>query len=115
MAPYCWSRPEVGGSFAGLAATPWAWSLSPSSTVVAGANVVFGDRFANPCERGAFELGAPTFPPESEKGQAVRAENYSGFVRYFVAQDAKFEPLKFSAEKFRDRLLELSQLFDATR
>jgi feruloyl esterase len=57
---------------------------------------------------------APTFPPESEKGQAVRAENYSGFVRYFVAQDAKFEPLKFSAEKFRDRLLELSQLFDAT-
>ena len=56
----------------------------------------------------------PKFPLDSEKGQSVRAVNYSGFVRYFVAQDAKFDPLAFSAEKFRERLLALSRLFDAT-
>lgn len=56
----------------------------------------------------------PRYPSESEKGEAVRWGNYSGFVRYYVAQDAKFNPLKFSATNFAPRLMEISQLFDAT-
>jgi hypothetical protein len=56
----------------------------------------------------------PRYPSDSEKGQAVRWGNYSGFVRYFVAQDAKFDPLTFSAKNFAPRLMEISQLFDAT-
>ncbi len=56
----------------------------------------------------------PKWPPEAEKGQAVRWVNYSGFVRYYVAQDANFNPLSFSPEKFRARLMEISQRFDAT-
>lgn len=56
----------------------------------------------------------PSFPSDSEKGQAVRWTNYSGFVRYFVAQDATYNPLNFSAKKFASRLMEISQLFDAT-
>lgn len=56
----------------------------------------------------------PHFPGDSEKGQAVRWTNYSGFVRYFVVQDAKYNPLEFSAKAFAPRLMEISQLFDAT-
>jgi tannase/feruloyl esterase len=56
----------------------------------------------------------PKFPLESEKGQSVRWVNYSGFVRYYVAQDAKFNPLTFSPERFRARLMEISDLFDTT-
>lgn len=56
----------------------------------------------------------PKFPLDSGKGQSVRWVNYSGYARYYVAQDAKFNPLTFSPEKYRARLTELSDLFDTT-
>jgi hypothetical protein len=56
----------------------------------------------------------PQFPLDSEKGQSVRWINYSGFVRYYIAQDPKFNPLTFSPGQFSARLMEISQLFDTT-
>jgi hypothetical protein len=56
----------------------------------------------------------PPFPLEIIKGQSVRWANFSGFIRYYVAQDAKFNPLTFSPERFRARLMEISDLFDTT-
>jgi hypothetical protein len=36
------------------------------------------------------------------------------FVRFFVARDATFDPDRLDPEKFRDRLLQLSDLLDST-
>ena len=56
----------------------------------------------------------PHFPLVSEKVQSVAWANSNSFVRYYIARDAKFNPLQFSAEKSSGRIREISQLFDAT-
>ncbi|MBR0756241.1 tannase/feruloyl esterase family alpha/beta hydrolase [Bradyrhizobium jicamae] len=38
----------------------------------------------------------------------------ANFVRFFVTKDATFDPGAFDPEKFRDRLLQLSELLDST-
>ena len=38
----------------------------------------------------------------------------NGYVRYFVAQNASFDPLTYEPANFRDRVLQVSQWMDAT-
>jgi feruloyl esterase len=59
-------------------------------------------------------LEPPHFPLVSEKVQSVAWANSNSFVRYYIARDAKFNPLQFSPEKSSGRIREISELFDAT-
>jgi len=59
-------------------------------------------------------LEPPHFPLVSEKTQSVAWANSNAFVRYYIARDAKFNPLEFSPEKSSRRVREISELFDAT-
>ena len=54
------------------------------------------------------------FPIVSEKVQSIAWANSNGFVRYMLARDAKFNPLRFSAPDYADRIREISNLFDTT-
>jgi pimeloyl-ACP methyl ester carboxylesterase len=56
----------------------------------------------------------PHFPIASEKVQSVAWANSNGFVRYLLARDAKFNPLRFSTLDHADRIREISNLFDTT-
>jgi feruloyl esterase len=56
----------------------------------------------------------PQFPIVSEKNQSVAWTNADGFVRYFFARDAKFNPFKFSAQEYAGRIREISEMFDTT-
>jgi tannase/feruloyl esterase len=56
----------------------------------------------------------PQFPIKDAKTQSIAWVNADGFVRYYFARDAKFDPLQFSPEKFTARIKEISELFDAT-
>jgi len=56
----------------------------------------------------------PQFPIANQKTQSVAWVNADGFVRYFFARDAKFNPFQFAPEKFAGRIKEISELFDAT-
>jgi feruloyl esterase len=56
----------------------------------------------------------PHFPIASEKVQSVAWANSNGFVRYMLARDAKFNPLRFSTPDYADRIREISNLFDTT-
>jgi feruloyl esterase len=57
---------------------------------------------------------APQFPIADEKTQSIAWVNADGFVRYFFARDAKFDPLRFAPEKFAGRIKEISEMFDTT-
>jgi len=59
-------------------------------------------------------LEPPRFPLISEKVQSVAWANSNGFIRYYVAKDAKFNPFQFSIQESAARLREISQMFDAT-
>ena len=59
-------------------------------------------------------LEPPHFPLVSEKVQSVAWANSNGFVRYFIARDAKFNPFQFSAQEHAVRVREISEMFDAT-
>lgn len=61
------------------------------------------------------------FTGEAAPTVAVNVETSSiewlygaNFVRFFVARDATFDPDRFDPDKFRDRLLQLSELLDST-
>jgi feruloyl esterase len=56
----------------------------------------------------------PQFPIASEKTQSVAWTNADGFTRYVFARDAKFNPLKFSAQDYAGRIREISNMFDTT-
>jgi feruloyl esterase len=56
----------------------------------------------------------PQFPIANEKIQSIAWVNADGFVRYFFAQDPKFDPFQFSPEKFAGRIKEISEMFDTT-
>jgi hypothetical protein len=56
----------------------------------------------------------PHFPILSEKVQSIAWSNSNGFVRYLLARDAKFNPLKFSTQEFASRVREISDLYDTT-
>jgi pimeloyl-ACP methyl ester carboxylesterase len=56
----------------------------------------------------------PQFPIVSEKTQSVAWANADGFVRYFFARDAKFNPFNFSAQEYAVRIREISDMFDTT-
>jgi feruloyl esterase len=57
---------------------------------------------------------APQFPIADEKTQSIAWVNADGFVRYFFARDAKFDPFRFAPEKFAGRIKEISEMFDTT-
>ena len=57
---------------------------------------------------------APQFPVPDAKTQSVAWVNADGFVRYFFARDAKFDPFQFAPEHFAGRIKEISELFDTT-
>ena len=52
--------------------------------------------------------------PLSPNGQALGWNFGNGFVRYFVARDATYDPLHFSPLDFTDRIRQLSTLLDST-
>jgi Tannase and feruloyl esterase len=56
----------------------------------------------------------PQFPITNEKTQSVAWVNADGFVRYFFARDPNLDPLKFSPDRFADRIKEISEMFDTT-
>jgi len=56
----------------------------------------------------------PRYPLGSEKGQSVAWANSNGFVRYLLAKDAKYNPLKFTPAEFAPRIKEISEMFDTT-
>jgi hypothetical protein len=56
----------------------------------------------------------PAFPPLSQSEQSNLWFFSNGAVRYFFAQDAKFDPSKFTPQAFAARMRELSALMDAT-
>ena len=56
----------------------------------------------------------PHFPIVSDKVQSVAWANADGFVRYFFAREAKFNPLQFSPQQYAGRIREISDLFDTT-
>lgn len=56
----------------------------------------------------------PQFPVADAKTQSVAWLNADGFVRYFFARDAGFDPFAFAPENFAGRIREISELFDAT-
>jgi hypothetical protein len=57
---------------------------------------------------------SPQFPITDEKTQSIAWVNADGFVRYFFARDAKFDPFQFSFENFSGRIKEISEMFDTT-
>ncbi len=57
---------------------------------------------------------SPQFPIANEKTQSVAWVNADGFVRYYFARDPKFDPFRFSPEKFAGRIKEISEMFDTT-
>jgi feruloyl esterase len=56
----------------------------------------------------------PRFPITSARAQSVGWNNADGFVRYYFARDAAFNPLRFVAQGFASRIREISDLFDTT-
>jgi hypothetical protein len=57
---------------------------------------------------------APVFPLPSPATQGRLWYYGSGFVRYFIAGDPKFDPRKFRPEDFRARIEHISTLMDST-
>jgi len=56
---------------------------------------------------------APTAGPTANGiNQVYRFGN--GYVRYFIARDANFNPLTYDPNNYRDRVLQVSNLMDAT-
>jgi feruloyl esterase len=56
----------------------------------------------------------PQFPPLSADKQSIGWNFGNGFVRYFYARDAKFNPLLFAPQDFADRIRQISALMDST-
>ena len=59
-------------------------------------------------------LEPPHFPVVSERTQSVGWANSNGLVRYYIARDAKFDPLSFKPEEHAARIREISDLFDTS-
>jgi feruloyl esterase len=57
---------------------------------------------------------APAFPPLTQAEQGALWFLGNGMVRYFIAKDAKFDPLKFKPTDFTARIQELSKILNAT-
>lgn len=54
------------------------------------------------------------FPIPSQDAQGRQTYYGNGVVRYFIAQDAHFNPLHFSPAQFADRVRQVSALMDST-
>ncbi|MGG5820109.1 tannase/feruloyl esterase family alpha/beta hydrolase [Falsiroseomonas sp. HW251] len=61
-----------------------------------------------------FGPEAPRFPMPAPERQSRLWWYGNGMVRYFVARDPAFDPLRFDASRFAARLAELSRLMDTT-
>jgi tannase/feruloyl esterase len=56
----------------------------------------------------------PTFPALSQSEQGGLWVLSSGVVRYFIAKDPKFDPLKFEPQPFATRMREVAELMSPT-
>ena len=56
----------------------------------------------------------PQFPIVSRDVQSTGWYFGNGFVRYFYARDAKYNPLRFDPKDFSDRVRQISALMDST-
>jgi feruloyl esterase len=54
------------------------------------------------------------FPIASQDADGQQAFIGNSFIRFFIARDAKFNPLRFSPRDFADRTREVSALMDST-
>lgn len=54
------------------------------------------------------------FPPASREASATQWFMGNGFVRYFIARDANFDPFNFNPRDFTDRVRQVSALTDST-
>ncbi len=109
--PTCFSDAQLGAVRSAYAGYTFNFALANGMTSYAGLG--YGSEGLN------WPRLVGTIPPEFSGSSNVSGVNQmfafgNGFVRYFIAQDASFQPLTYSPDAFQARNVLVSEIMDAT-
>lgn len=109
----CFSAAQLESIRVAHAGYTFSFPLANGMTSYAGLGYG-GEGLANAWDRWMTGSVAPTTASMANANASRLYQYGNGYIRYFIAQNANFDPLSYDPANFKDRVLHVSNLMDTT-